>query len=310
MTEIDRILQKGQISPDFLKTETKCDFLIDRNRKILWAVLLDMLLEFDRVCKKHQLTYFLAYGTLIGAIRHQGFIPWDDDLDVMMFRDDYEKFLTLKDEFKEPLFLQNHLTDPDFASAHTTIRNSNTSAFSEIIKYQKMNHGLFMDVFPLDNVLPNEDGRRYEEINQLNTDNGTYMRLTNPELSEENKQRVAKYIADGKNHHEDWQKIHRIATRYNDSETGFLSDIILTFFPFQKHIFHKEDFAGVKYVDFEGFSFPIPLGYDRVLRVSYGDYMQLPPVADRGQKHSYYTFEPEMPYRVYQESFLNQKKDR
>ena len=184
MTEAEKIVAKGIIPPTFLQEETICDFLVSSTRKKVWAIELELLLELDRVCKKHGLRYFLMCGTLLGAVRHKGFIPWDDDADVAMPRDDYEKLLQLHDEFKHPIFLQTPYTDSGFAVSHTCLRNSNTSAISPIIKYQKMNHGLFIDIFPLDHFIAEGAHERYAQINQLNIENGTYMRLTNPELNE------------------------------------------------------------------------------------------------------------------------------
>ncbi len=105
MKEIERLIKKGVITEDYLKEEVICDFLVDVNRKKMWAIMLDMLSEFISICKKHGLTYYMFYGSLLGAVRHKGFIPWDDDVDVAMPRKDYEKFLTLGHEFLEPLFL-------------------------------------------------------------------------------------------------------------------------------------------------------------------------------------------------------------
>ena len=93
MTEIERILKKGVIKEDFLKEEIRNEFLVTTERKKIWVVLLDLMMVFDDVCKKHNLTYFLEAGSLLGAIRHKGFIPWDDDVDVLMPRKDYQKFL-------------------------------------------------------------------------------------------------------------------------------------------------------------------------------------------------------------------------
>lgn len=78
----------------------------------MWAVELHMLEAFDEVCKKYGLTYYVDFGTLLGAVRHQGFIPWDDDIDVVMFRDDYERFQAIAPyEFLELYFFQNSYTD-------------------------------------------------------------------------------------------------------------------------------------------------------------------------------------------------------
>lgn len=86
MTECERIIKEGILPESFFEPETICDFYVDETRKKIWAVLLDLLIKFDKVCKKHGLKYYLAYGSLIGAVRHQGFIPWDDDIDICMNR--------------------------------------------------------------------------------------------------------------------------------------------------------------------------------------------------------------------------------
>ena len=95
MTEKERIIKEGRIPEIFFEEEVRCDFLVTQDRKKLWAVLLDMLLKIDDVCKKYHLTYFLEAGTLLGAIRHKGMIPWDDDIDIFMPRKDYNKFILL-----------------------------------------------------------------------------------------------------------------------------------------------------------------------------------------------------------------------
>ena len=89
------IVSEGRVimnfEPSFFKEEMRSSFLVDEKRKKIWAVELQILEKFDEICRKHNLTYYAYYGTLLGAVRHQGFVPWDDDLDVAMFRDDYEK---------------------------------------------------------------------------------------------------------------------------------------------------------------------------------------------------------------------------
>lgn len=75
----------------FFEAEERCGYHISEKMKKVWAVELKLLDYFDQLCREHNLRYYIAYGTLLGAVRHQGFIPWDDDIDVVMFRDDYEK---------------------------------------------------------------------------------------------------------------------------------------------------------------------------------------------------------------------------
>ena len=98
-----------------LNAEVICDFKVSTLRKKVWQAQLDMVKIFIDICDKYKLKYFAAGGTLIGAIRHNGFIPWDDDIDLMMPREDYEKFIKVaKEELKkEPYFLQHYSTEKD-----------------------------------------------------------------------------------------------------------------------------------------------------------------------------------------------------
>lgn len=91
MTECERIIKDGILPKSFFLPETICDFHVDEKRKKMWAIGIDMLVKFDEVCRKHELRYSLAFGSLLGVVRHKGFIPWDDDIDVVMPREDYEK---------------------------------------------------------------------------------------------------------------------------------------------------------------------------------------------------------------------------
>ena len=139
MTEIERILEKGVVTEDFLKEEIRNDFLVTTERKKLWAVILDLFLEFKRVCDKYGLKYYPCFGFLLGAVRHKGYIPWDDDLDVCMPRDDYERFLELRNEFSHPYFFQIPETDPGYFYGMAKIRNSNTTAMNQMFKYHVWN---------------------------------------------------------------------------------------------------------------------------------------------------------------------------
>ena len=130
MKEIERIISKGVISKDFLKSEIREEFFVDEKRKKIWAVELDILLLFDTLCKEHNLTYFLMHGTLLGAVRHKGFIPWDDDIDVVMPREDYDKFLKLAGEIEQPYFLQTPITDEESGFSIAKLKNSNTTCLN------------------------------------------------------------------------------------------------------------------------------------------------------------------------------------
>lgn len=302
MTESERIISEGIISQDFFKSEVRDDFLVDESRKKLWAIELDLLLKFDMVCKKYNLRYFLMYGSLLGAVRHKGFIPWDDDLDVCMPRSDYEKLLEIgKYEFKDPYFFQTPETDEGYYYTFAKIRNSNTSALIPLFKYQGFNMGILLDVFPLDFCDINEAEENYNKIQKLTRDNTTFMRMSNPNLSEADKERVKKYP--GGNPMERHRLIQSIASKHEKDKSSdlLLSVSVVTIYKYDRQIFRQEDFADHVLWPFEQFEFPIPIGYDRVLRTIYGDYSKFPPLEERGKFHSDYVFDTDRSYREYLE---------
>jgi len=122
----------------------------DRLRRLQLCEL-EILKEFARVCGKHGLHYFLAGGTLLGAVRHQGFIPWDDDIDVAMPRKDYERFARLAPQELVPqFFYQSPDTDPHYFLTYNKIRKNGTAVYEERFKAAKFHEGVFIDIFPLD----------------------------------------------------------------------------------------------------------------------------------------------------------------
>lgn len=117
----------------------------------LKQIELDILKQFIEVCQKLNLTYFVLGGTMLGAVRHKGFIPWDDDIDVGMPRQDYEVFLQKAQALlPESYFLQTHKTDPEYPLNFAKIRNSNTTFIESSMANRNINHGVYIDVFPLD----------------------------------------------------------------------------------------------------------------------------------------------------------------
>ena len=148
-----------EIPEGWLEPEEKWGFQVTRQRKEIWAVELDLLHELDRVCKKHGLTFFADSGTMLGAIRHKGFIPWDDDIDVAMMRDEYEQLCKIAgEEFSYPYFFQTEYTDHGTLRGHAQLRNSMTTAVLKDENHTQypFNQGIFIDIFPLG---PSDRGR-------------------------------------------------------------------------------------------------------------------------------------------------------
>ena len=297
MNEIQRILDKGIVSEDFLKPETICDFYVDENRKQLWAVCLDLLDELDKCCKRHNLKYFLSGGSLLGVIRHKGFIPWDDDIDVEMPREDYDKLLLYKDEFLTPYFFQTPLTDPGYYFSCNKLRNVNTSSVSVMFQYDTFCQGIGIDIFPLDRYKKSGMRSKHERIKDLALDLGTYLRITNPELDEKNRQRVASYS--GRDPMDTYNMMNDIFLEDSGLDVDQIGLLSCPSYDISKVSHDLDDFDELILGDFCGMKVPIPKRYDKVLRTQFGNYMQLPPVETRGTWHSGVIFDANKPYTEY-----------
>ncbi len=153
---------------DFVKDidhdEIRSGFLVKSDRKKLWNVELGCYNELRRVCEKYDIRFFASYGTLLGAIRHRGFIPWDDDMDFSMFRPDYERFKeAARKEIHYPYYLDIWYENEDIEEYATTttagalirIHDERTTAiYPSMKKSEKHHQGILIDIFPMDSAPP------------------------------------------------------------------------------------------------------------------------------------------------------------
>ncbi len=122
--------------------------LTDMQLRTIQQIETDVLCEVDRICKKHQIKYVLGFGTLIGAVRHQGFIPWDDDVDICMMRKDYERFKDIcKTELNPKYFYQSKDTDPEYYHLFDKIRVNGTVFKEDLIAEHDIHHGVYIDIY-------------------------------------------------------------------------------------------------------------------------------------------------------------------
>ena len=301
MNEIERLIANKTISESFLEEEVICDYKVSSSLKAVQAISLDLLIQLDKVCKKNNITYFLGYGTLLGAIRHKGFIPWDDDIDVLMFRDDYEKFISLKNEFSYPYFLQTPETDPGYLFSITKLRNSETCNFAKARASFGINSGLWVDIFPLDKCVLSNREKIFNEIYKLHCFNGAYMRVPLGLLEKKHKRvlienlNLSPILA--------LNRITELSTQYNnDPKANYITDFTNTVYNWKKTLWNVDCFSKTIETEFCGRTFTIPEQYDYLLRTIYGNYMKLPPLAERGKWHTGHIVDPYRSYRdIYKE---------
>ncbi len=261
--------------------------------------MLDILAEIDKVCRNHKLQYSFFFGSLLGAIRHHGFIPWDDDIDIAMPRDDYEQFIKLSEDFSHPYFLQTPYTDEGYFYSMARVRNSNTSAVVELFKYEGFNQGIYVDVFPLDTYNQECAIEKYAIVNQLVKDLGTYMRRNNPSLDQGQRERLKKYS--NRNPFATFELLHTLCRADENMECdymGLLSSWIYGPTP-SRQTYPKTLWKEYENISFYGLSIPIPKNYDEILRITYGDYMCLPPKEKRGNWHHGIIVDTDKPYNFY-----------
>lgn len=280
-------------------------FIISPTVKERWAVMLDLLLEFHRICEKHQLKYTLAYGTLLGAIRHNGFIPWDSDIDVVMLREDYEKFCALPtSEFVSPYVLQTDENTPLAARGHAQLRNSKTTGIlrSEMSRgkpFFKFNQGIFLDVFPLD-TLPTDTQERERWIKTL-ARKKKKIRKCRRHLS---KSSLLRLFAKIKRRFCSTTKIEKLNAQFDTLLKKYQHDIrsnevaLLVLDPQSdsRKIYPKEGFNTTQVQTFENFDFLIPTHYEDVLTIRYGNWHEY---VIGGEVHGGVLFDVHRPYTDY-----------
>ena len=268
----------------FLEPETRCEHYVSKQMKEVWAVQLDLAQKLLEVCKKYNLKIYADYGTLLGAVRHKGFIPWDEDMDFTMPREDYDKLCKIaKEEFQDPYSLENY-ENVNFSQLMVAARlhNSHTTAIakSELARPNlNYNQGIFVDVFPLDKV-PENKFARYVQLKMIalcrffswgfayfstRYFDSKSLLLRYPKkilyiLFKFPSMKLSKFF---------FLKWIRWTKKYQSIQTSmyFQSNIIIN-----PIIRHENDYAVATEVPFEYISIPINENYDNILRALYGNY--------------------------------------
>lgn len=248
-------------------------------------LMLSMLEELDEFCQKNNINYFLTGGTLLGAIRHNGYIPWDDDIDIALLREDYERLLSEFVSKTGYVEIINHRNKKNYIWPFAKMIHKKTLLIDNAL--HKSAIGVYIDIFPLDYI-----DASYENAKKQVKRAGRWRRLLAiKHLEVSNKRAYIKNIvivfARIFNIIPDRvliEKIEKISRKYeNKSESEFVCNFMGAYDV--REIVERKDFdSAIKHV-FEDKMFKIPIGYDDVLSRTYGDYMTLPPMEKRVGHH-------------------------
>lgn len=241
-------------------------------------ILIDVLNEMVKICNENNLRYYLAYGTLIGAIRHKGFIPWDDDIDLWMPRPDYDRFVEIMQKYKGKYRVLTALNDKEYNYPFAKVVDTETYV-KEYENTDIRNLGVYVDIFPLDG-LGNDYKSALDIIRSLNVKCWRVWQLYTVNFKNNGIKDTILKIIGKKNLFRSFIRACKKCS-YDESELVGMpcyrdNDI---------KIFERSYFDKTTTAFFEGCEYNVPLEYDKVLKNVYGDYMQLPPENERKSLH-------------------------
>ena len=245
--------------------------------KAIQNIMLEMMLEIDRVCRENNIKYILDGGSMLGAVRHKGFIPWDDDLDLAMMRDDYIKFTSVANQcLKAPYEFQCVENTREYPYNFGKVFHTKTKFLEHFTADLDICHGVYIDIFPMDYVDLSDEKTlakkrrlvsKYTQARyyKLKHNRGLKASVTRAlPLSWINK-RGLKHMMYFYKKGDHVQKISHFGKNKPPIPTSMFTDTIR--------------------VPFEQYAFPIPREYDEFLKGRYGDYMKLPPIEDQRPLH-------------------------
>jgi len=274
-----------QVTNAYYEDEVRDGFYISGMMKRAWAASIEVLEEVVRICKKHNIQYFADAGTLLGAIRHKGFVPWDDDLDICMVREEYNRFLEVAEkELSGEYEIYSFHTDSECKEMFARIINRHRISFDkeDLERYHDFPFIVGIDICPLDYIAPDEEEEKtrcylVRRVNDLMAVNWTE---TEEEVREVLIQQIEEETGVNIDRNADIRKQmfylqERLFSLYGREEASELALMPIWAVKEQGNRFRKEYYEKSIEVDFEHTKIAVPAMYDAILHEKYGDYMKL-----------------------------------
>lgn len=287
--------------PDgFFEEEVRCEYTITKKMKEIWGIEIDLLNEFDRVCKKHSIKYFADGGTILGAVRHKGFIPWDDDMDITMKRKDYIRFCQIaKKELEGEYEIVNLHSDDGWNHMLSRIINGRSVNYDpdHLKKFHGCPYVIGLDIFPLDYVAPTkeEDELQCEMIRIAGITAGNLNSME--DATQEEKRNMTKEILDMCNipirddipyDRQLFKVSERLCMMYTEEEATHIALMPDHAGARPEDVYPKEYYDSAIYVPFEYTEIPIPVGYEKILIQKYGENYMTPIMGGGSHEYPFY----------------------
>lgn len=254
---------------------------------------------FVSFCQEHDLLCYFCGGGCIGAVRHKGFIPWDDDLDFFLPREDYERLKVEWKDTEQYILLYPTETYNDH-NMYMTLRDKRTTMIKPYQKEMDIVHGISIDIFPLDGY----PGSKHQRCMQVFW--GLIYQLFCAQIVPENHGSFVRLIGkvglgmikNPKTRFKIWRFAEKNMTKYKICDCNAITEICAGPY-YMKNKYPKECFSKAIFLDFEDTKMPVPIGYDTYLRIAFGDYMQFPPIEKQVPSHDAIVIDTEKPYTEY-----------
>ena len=286
------------IPKEFLQEETRQGYTISREMKEVWAVNIDIAQKIIDVCQRNGLQCWIDAGTLLGAVREGGFIPWDDDIDLIMLRKDYDKLVKIaNEEFRSPYFFQTTYSDNNHYCGHAQVRRIDTSAILKCDLNKSYCQGIFVDIFVLDGFIENPVLRFLHRTTIMLLRKTIHGCLRLPEENTTFGRKIGSFLGKTICRLIPYRRVfawQEALFRMVDADRQRRVSIISYKYSTHRRIRNRDSYKETVWMPFEHLTFPAPNNPDDALRCNYGPDYMIP--SHRPTEHGELYFDAHMPY--------------